>query len=141
MWFERAETERPDKFVVLLDTDASPPGQVVAPIRSGLPSRLRGIRANIQFAYAQRHLEAWYFADAQSLRRYLGRDVGSIDPSDPDALLNPKLHLRNLLGSRLYTSLVSQEIAAGLNAATVAQHSPSFRGFVAALKNGGSAAA
>ena len=141
VWFERAETERPDKFVVLLDTDASPPAEIVAPIRSALLPRLRGVEANIQFAYAQRHLEAWYFADANGLRRYLDRNIGNIDPSDPDTLQNPKQHLRNLLGSRLYTSLVSQEIAAALNAATIAQHSPSFRGFVAALKNGGSVAA
>lgn len=141
VWFERAETERPDKFVVLLDMDGSRPEEVVEPLRSALPSRLAGVDANIQFAYAQRHLEAWYFADANGLRRYLDRSIGNIDPSDPDALQNPKLHLRNLLGSRPYTSLVSQAIAAGLNAAIIAQHSPSFRGFVAALKNGGSVAA
>ena len=76
-------------------------------------------------------------ADAGGLRRYLGRDLGNPDPSQPDAILNPKLHLKQLLGSRPYTSLVSQAIAAELDATTIAQRSPSFRGFVAAVKNGG----
>ena len=137
VWFERTDNERPDKFVVLLDTDRSAPDEVLAPIRADLPTRTSDISASIQFAYAQRHLEAWYFADAKGLRRYLGRDLGDVDPSQPDALLNPKLHLRQLLGPRPYTSLVSGEIASTLDATAIAQRSASFRGFVAAVKNGG----
>ena len=76
VWFERVVNERPDKFVVLLDTDKSHPRDVLAPIRADLPPRLPDIDANIQFAYAQRHLEAWYFADSGGLRRFLGRDLG-----------------------------------------------------------------
>ena len=137
VWFEREDDARPDKFVVLLDTDGASPNDVIAPIRDGLLHRLRDIGTSIQFAVAQRHLEAWYFADAGGLRRYLGRDLGSVDPSRPDAIENPKLHLKHLLGSRPYTSLVSQAIATELDAITIAQRSPSFRGFVAAVKNGG----
>ena len=81
-------------------------------------------------------MEAWYFADAKGLRRHLGgRDLGSVDPSQP-AIVNPKLHLRNLLGPLPYTSLVAAEIAAGLEATTILEHSPSFGGFIAAVKNG-----
>lgn len=139
VWFERVPSERPDKFVVLLDTDGSRPDEVLEPIRSALPSRLRGINANIQFAYAQRHLEAWYFADANGLVRYLRRDLGNIDPTAPDALQNPKLHLKHLLqtlGSRPYTARVSEEIARQLNVGTIARHSASFCSFIAALRNG-----
>ena len=139
VWFERVPSERPDKFVVLLDTDASQPEKVLEPIRSALPSQLRGIRANIELAYAQRHLEAWYLADASGLESYLRRDVGNISRTDPDALENPKLHLKHLLrtlGGRLYTALVSEEIAARLDVAAIAQGSASFRSFIAALKNG-----
>lgn len=137
VWFEREDDARPDKFVVLLDTDGASPNEVIRPIREQLPNRLLDIGASIQFAFAQRHLEAWYFADAQGLRRYLGRDLGSVDSSQPDAIANPKLHLRHLLGSRPYTALVSGAIAAELDAAAIADRSPSFREFVAAVKNGG----
>lgn len=136
VWFERIETERPDKFVLLLDTDGAPPDEVVEPIRAALPARLYGISASVQFAYAQRHLEAWYFADASGLQRYLGRDVGNVDPAGPDAIINPKLHLKHLLDTRPYSALVSERIAAQLNVAAIMRHSASFRLFVAALKNG-----
>ena len=139
VWFERANDQRPRKFVVLLDTDTLLPEAVLKPIRATLPSRLGDIDASIHFAYAQRHLEAWYFADAKGLRQYLsGRDLGNIDPSQPDAIGNPKLHLKYLLGFRPYTAIVSQEIASRLDAAAITQRSPSFRGFVAAVRNGGS---
>ena len=137
VWFERMEDERPHKFVVLVDTDGSPPEEALAPIRNRLPDRLQDIGASIQFAYAQQHLEAWYFADARGLRQYLGRDLGAVDQSQPDAILNPKLHLKQLLGFRPYTSLVSHDIASRLDATVIAQHSASFRGFVAAVSNGG----
>ena len=136
VWFERTVDERPGKFVVLLDTDRSLPQDALAPIRAGLPSRLRDIGANIQFAYAQQHLEAWYFADPGRLRGYLGRDLGTVDPSRPDEILNPKRHLKQLLGSRPYTSLVSRDIASTLDATAIAERSPSFRGFLAAVRNG-----
>ena len=137
VWFERAEDARPGKFVVLLDTDRASPDDVIKPIQDLLQDRLRDISASIQFAFARQHLEAWYFADADGLRRYLGRDLGNADPSQPDAIVNPKLHLKHLLRPRPYTSLVSQAIAAELDADTIAQRSPSFRGFVAAVENGG----
>ena len=136
VWFERVDDARPHKFVVLLDTDASSPDVVLAPIRADLPARLRDIGASLQFAYAQPHLEAWYFADAKGLRQYLRCDLGNVDPSRPDAIRNPKRHLKQLLGSGLYTAQTSWEIAASLDAAVVAERSPSFRGFVAAVKNG-----
>ena len=136
VWFERAEDGRPGKFVILLDTDRASPDDVIKPIQDLLQDRLRDISASIQFAFARQHLEAWYFADADGLRRYLGRDLGNADPSEPDAIENPKLHLKHLLGPRPYTALVSQAIAAELDADTIARCSPSFRGFVAAVENG-----
>ena len=136
VWFERRDDERPHKFVVLVDTDASPPEEALASIRNRLPGRLQDINASIQFAYAQQHFEAWYFADARGLRYYLRRDLGAVDQSQPDAIPNPKLHLKHLLGSRIYTSLVSRDIASRLDATAIAQHSPSFRGFLAAVRNG-----
>lgn len=136
VWFERMDDERPDKFVVLLDTDRSIPQDALASIKAGLPSRLRDIDANVLFAYAQQHLEAWFFADSGGLRRFLGRDLGNVDSSQPDEILNPKQHLKHLLGPRPYTSLVSRDIASTLDAEDIAKRSPSFRGFLAAVKNG-----
>ena len=97
----------------------------------------KDVLSRIQYAYAQWHLEAWYFADAANLRRYLGgRNLGSVDTSQPDNIQNPKLHLKNLLSDETYTSRVSEEIATGLDAKTIAQRSLSFRGFLEAVKNG-----
>ena len=128
----------PDKVVVLIDIDGKDPDQELHPFKTDLPGRLsNGPPHSIQFAYAQWHLEAWYFADAEGLRGYLGGQApGHVDTSRPDDIQNPKNHLRNLLGNRRYTSLVSEEIAKSLNPQVIAQRSPSFRGFLEAVRNG-----
>ena len=128
----------PDKYVILVDTDGKEPDEVLRDLKKELPNRLGSqFRPSVQFAYAQWHLEAWYFADAMNLRRYLGgRDLGSVDTSQPDKIENPKLHLKNLLGDSFYTAGVSEEIAKTLNAETVSGRSPSFCGLLDAVKNG-----
>ena len=127
----------PDKCVILVDTDGKSPDEAIAPVRQGLQrTQLSRFSQNIKFAYAQWHLEAWYFADAANLRGYLSRDVGNINPNDPDQIQNPKHHLRQLLGDSTYTAQVSEEIAARLNPGTIAQHSSSFRIFLETIRNG-----
>ena len=134
-WY--ANPEQPDKFVILIDLDGSDPVEKLLPFKNNLPERLGSeIQANVLYAYAQWHLEAWYFADAASLREYLGKALGSVDTSRPDDIQNPKLHLKNLLYDRIYTAGVSQEIARNLDAQTIAQRSPSFRGSLDAVMNG-----
>jgi hypothetical protein len=135
-WFERI-VNPPDKFVLLVDTDGKTPEEVLKPFRSELPPRLGpGIWAQIQFAPAQWHLEAWYFADVTGLRTYLERAPGNVDASKPDEIQNPKGHLKNLLGDRVYTAVISEEIAKKLNPRTIAQRSASFNGFLEAVRNG-----
>jgi Domain of unknown function (DUF4276) len=135
-WFERIAAP-PDKFVVLVDTNGRTPDEVLRPFREQLPGRIpTKFGAQLQFACAQWHLEAWYFADNQGLRGYLERDLGSVDASKPDEIRNPKLHLKHLLGERAYTAVISEEIAKRLNAQTIAERSPSFHGFVEAVRNG-----
>lgn len=135
-WFERIAAP-PDKFVVLMDSDRNTPDQVLRPFREHLRDRIgTKIGAQLQFACAQQHLEAWYFADISGLRGYLERDPGSVDASKPDEIQNPKLHLKNLLGERAYTAVISEEIARRLNAQTISQRSPSFQGFLEAVRNG-----
>ncbi|WP_447980114.1 DUF4276 family protein [Candidatus Nitrospira bockiana] len=135
-WYENIAAP-PDKFVVLMDLDGKSPDDVIRPLQEQLPVRLGPkIQATIQYAYAQWHLEAWYFADATGLRTYLGRDLGQIDSSQPDDILNPKRHLKQLLGEQAYTAVLAEEIAKCLNARTIGQRSPSFHGFVDAVRNG-----
>ena len=135
-WYENA-VEPPNKFVVLVDINGAVPDEVLDPFKKELPRRLgENIGAIIQFAYARQHLESWYFADATNLRSYLGQALGSVDTSNPDQIENPKLHLQNLLGERIYTARTSEAIARTLDGRTIAERSPSFRGFVDALKNG-----
>ena len=117
--------------------DGADPDEVLAPFKENLPGRLGGeIRATVLYAYAQWHLEAWYFADVANLRSYLGQAPGDVDTSKPDEIQNPKLHLKNILGSRTYTARVSEEIARTLNGRVIAQRSPSFGGFLEAVVNG-----
>ena len=137
-WFANPRTP-PDKFVVLVDVDQKDPAEALHELERELPRRTKGVEARLLFAYAQQHLEAWYFADAQRLREFLGRNLGVVDTSRPDDIHNPKLHLKQLLGDRVYTSRVSEEIARGLTPATIAGRSPSFRAFSEAVENGGSA--
>ena len=142
-WYEDP-TSPPDKVVVLVDTDGKAPGDVLAPFRKDLPGRLGDdivIGTDVLYAVAQWHLEAWYFGDVMKLRGFLGRDVGSVDASKPDEIQNPKLHLKNLLGDQVYTARLSEEIARTLDAATIAQRSPSFQGFLEAVTNGSVAVA
>ena len=136
-WYERLGVCSPDKFVILLDMDGKFPDYVLEPFRA-LPERLGDeIHAAILYGCAQWHLEAWYFADAANLRDYLGgRALGKVDTSKPDEIHNPKLHLKHLLDNRVYTARVSEEIASRLNATTIAERSPSFRGFLDAVVNG-----
>ncbi len=127
----------PDKYVVLVDVDGKDPAAVLASIQAGLPLRLGAqFPASVQYAYSQWHLEAWFFADANNLRTYLGqRDLGSVDPSQPDAIENPKQHLKNLLDG-VYTARTSENIARTLDARTISQRSRSFGGFLEAVNNG-----
>lgn len=137
-WFEKLD-EPPKKFVVVVDVDRADPAVVLRPIQEGLPGHLAGVNADIQYAYARAHLEAWYFGDAQNLRGYVGKDLGSVDTSKPDEIFNPKHHLTQLLG--IYTAGISAKIAQRVDAATIAGRSPSFRVLVDAVKNGADDAA
>ena len=132
------DTPAPDKYVVLTDTDGKSPDAVLQSISSPLSQRLGGNFATaITYAYAQWHLEAWYFADAQGLRNFFGgRALGNVDASRPDGIENPKEHIKHLLGNRRYTAQVSEQIAVALDARTITQRSPSFAGFLAAVRNG-----
>lgn len=135
-WYSSLDNRTPDKFVVLLDADGKDPHTVLEPLRRNLVNRPDpNITAPILFAYAQWHLEAWFFGDSQNLRDYLERDLGSVDASNPDAIENPKLHLKHLLGGG-YTRRTSESIARVLNPQTIIGRSPSFRGFIDAVRNG-----
>lgn len=137
VWYENIY-EPPDKFIILVDTDGKTPEDALDLLESELPGRLGGeIAARIKYAYAQWHLEAWYFADEMNLRKYLGgKALGSVDTSQPDEIQNPKQHLKNLLGNQTYTARVSESVASALDPRAIAQRSPSFGGFIEAILNG-----
>lgn len=134
-WYENLDAP-PDKFVLLIDLDGADPEASLEPIRNRLSRLKGGISCDVICAYAQEHLEAWYFANAEKLREYLGRALGDVDTSRPDEIQNPKLHLKHLLGERVYTARVSEEIAKTLDAGKIAGRSPSFKKFVEAIANG-----
>ena len=136
VWYENIYCP-PQKIVLLVDVDGKTPCQVLSPLREKLDLRLPPeIKMRLQYAYAQWHLEAWYFADADNLRRYLDRSLGKVDASKPDEIQNPKLHLKHLLAPEVYTASISEEIARAVAPETIALRSPSFSGFLHALLNG-----
>ncbi|MGV8039051.1 MAG: hypothetical protein AB2L07_02895 [Thermoanaerobaculaceae bacterium] len=114
-WFDlNGRGHPPDKIVVLVDADGRTPEEAVAAL-DGLEGRLRDIPVKVLVTAAKWHLEAWFFADGKALREYLGgRNLGSVDASHPDAIHNPKAHLKNLLG-RPYTAATAEEIAGRLD--------------------------
>ena len=134
-WYESLHAPL-DKFVILIDVDHADPRTATAPFLECISRQLRGIAAPMKVAYAQQHLESWYFADSGNLKNYLGRALGNVDASRPDLINNPKQHLKNLLGNRVYNAGVSEDIAGSLDAETVAGRSPSFQGFIDAVING-----
>ena len=136
-WFA-PDDDPPAKFVVLVDVDqAAAPDEVVSPLREELSKRVSNVGAKLLFAYAQQHLEAWYFADGENLRQWLdGRSLGRVDTSSPDTIQDPKRHLSNLLGNRVYTARTSEDIAKTLDPQVIQQRSPSFRALVEAVRNG-----
>lgn len=125
----------PDKIVVLVDADDRQAAEKVADIEGPLFRSVEKIPVRVLVTAAKWHLEAWFFADQKGLRGCLGRDLGSVDASLPDAIRNPKHHLKQLLG-RPYVAGVAEEIASRLDVAEV-RRSPSFRAFEAAIRNGG----
>ena len=134
-WFSRQEADRPDKFVILVDADARTPGDAVARL-GDIVERVRPqIVVPILVVAAKWHLEAGFVADEAGLRAYLGRDLGAVDASRPDAIENPKHHLRNLLGERIYTAALAEEIARAVKPGLL-RRSPSFRAFGHAVRNG-----
>ena len=141
-WYENFSAP-PDKFVVVADADRKAPADVLRPIRDYLRGRLGGVTADIHYTCAQAHLEAWYFADVENLRAYLGRAPGSVDTSKPDEIENPKHQLTQVLLAcgRSYSARVSSEIARKLDATTIAARSPSLKNFVDAVENGSGGAA
>lgn len=137
VWSEYQYVGPPDKFVILVDVDGNQPDDTLRPFRQDFLGSLGSkVTASIQFAYAQWHLEAWFFGDSRNLRAYLRRNLGSVDTSRPDFIQNPKQHLKNLLGNVTYTSAISEAIAIQLDAQTIANHSPSFRAFLGEVRNG-----
>jgi len=134
-WYDRAETERPDKFVVLIDADGK---DVVRLLRefgdvTGSPT----ITASVRVAAAQWHLEAWFFADHHGLRKAVGRNLGRIE-RNADDIQNPKERLKSLL-EQPYTAEWAERLARAVDPSVVESRSPSFASFVAAVRNGGNA--
>ncbi len=135
-WWEKfTRGDPPDKFVVLIDADGKPAEVIMSPFREAC-AQLHDISAHCLVAAVQWHLEAWFFAHAESLREFLGKSLGAVDSSAPDAKTNPKFHHKHLL-DRPYTARIAGAIASRLTPEVIRSRSPSFAGFEESLKNGG----
>lgn len=133
-WDLHGRGESPDKFVILVDADGASLESRKEPFRE-VCERLRDIPAFRVVAAVQWHLEAWFFGDEGGLRSYLGRDLGSVDASEPDSIINPKLQLKHLLGVP-YTASVAGEIARCTSPAAIRSRSRSFAAFEQSVKDG-----
>jgi hypothetical protein len=134
-WYESLGSPlQPEKFVVLIDADGRQSLDQVQRFEETC-CHLGEIKVPCLIVVAQWHLEAWFFAHAEALREFLGRDTGNIDTSTPDSIINPKLHLKHILAEP-YTAGVAEEIAKRLSPDIIRQRSPSFASFETALRNG-----
>jgi Domain of unknown function (DUF4276) len=130
---------QPDKFVVLVDADGKDPAIVAEELANGLhATKCQEIPAHIKVVAAKWHLEAWFWADPNGLREYLGRDLGGIDTSNADGIQSPKNCLKQLLDTP-YTARVAGEIAERISAFEVRKRSLSFSLFEHAVRNGSNA--
>jgi len=135
-WYSRDYSCPPDKFVILVDADGKDPHTLVSKLEASLEkTKCQQIPVPIRVAAAKWHLEAWFWADPFGLREFLGRNLGDVDHSDPDAMTNPNYCLKQLLGEP-YTSRVAEEIAQRISLAEVRTRSSSFVLFEKALRNG-----
>jgi hypothetical protein len=134
-WWEYQGSQVPiDKVVVLADADVKTLEETLRAF-DDLERRLADLPFSVRVAAAKWHLEAWFFADAEGLRAWLGgRSLGRIQGM-PDAIPSPKVRLCNLI-AETYTSRVAESIASALSPEVIRQASPSFAGFEAAVKNG-----
>jgi len=138
VWFDlMPRGQAPQKIVVLVDADRKSVEETLAPLAGPIAERVKDLPVPVLVSAAKWHLEAWFFADSNGLRRWLGRDLGSVDPSKPDEIENPKLHLKNLLHDRgPYLASTAEEIAQSLDVREI-RRSPSFVRFEEAIRNGG----
>lgn len=85
------QAARRERWFVLrdLDTDAECAPTLVGKL---LPAPSRGMMLRI----ATRAIESWLLADARAFARFFSVPVSRI-PTDPDALLRPKIHLVDIL--------------------------------------------
>ena len=134
-WYDLSgRGQPPNKFVVLVDADGKPPDDVVAPLQA-VCAHIKDIPVACIVTAAKWHLEAWFFGDEQGLRDYLGRDLGNVDPTYPDQILDPKRHLKNLLKG-IYGRDTAEQIARKVRPSIIRTHSPSFNAFEEAIRNG-----
>ena len=123
--------------MILLDADGRDPNERLEPLQRRIGRSLDDLDLKVLYAYAQWHLEAWFFADQSGLRGYLGKNLGNVDASQPDCIRNPKLHLKGLLEGRLYTAELAERISRDLDATSITAKSGSFARFVDVVRNGG----
>lgn len=140
-WKHHAGGSEVGKIVVLHDADRRDPGAVREELESELESLLtkltnRGV--HVLVAVAKPHIEGWFYADGESLRDFLGRDLGAAGGCAPDDMENPKLHLTHLLKQRgrHYTARTAGEIASRTDPGRCRTRSPSFAAFELAVRNG-----
>jgi len=120
------------KVVLLVDADGREPAMVLQRF-SHLPARLAEL-VMVVTTVAKWHLEAWFFADGQGLRKALGKSLGRIEEAVPDDIESPKKRLKDLLGGT-YSSTDAEKIARVLSPARI-RRSPSFCALEAAVRNG-----
>ena len=138
---------RPDvdpPCVILVDTHRLSPSQAMEPVQQKVDAMVQrgdlspAARNSIRWAYAQPHLEAWFFADPSGLARYIGCDEA--DLGVPGTIRDPQGVLRGLMTQHMpgrrrnYGASRAKDIADGLDARVVLANSPSFKTLIDAIQ-------
>jgi hypothetical protein len=123
-----------DMAIVIRDADGKDPLEIEEKMRLKVQGRQYPFRLDVRFYAVPQAMDAWLLADANAISKAIqprgGKRVTKSHDT-PEALLDPKKWLRNLLADHKvgYTAAVCAEIAQEVDLQMLAEKCPRFRNF------------
>jgi hypothetical protein len=119
---------RPERILIVSDSDGQDPAQLMHAIRRRLTTKYRFPVIPLVIV---EELEAWLIADPLALERFVG--VRKNFPN-PEEVSDPKAELRRLFSVSAYTSQAAAALAAAIDLDVLRRRCPRFRAFDRALQ-------
>lgn len=120
---------RPERILVVSDSDGEDPAELVRAIRGRLTTKYRFPMIPIVIV---EELEAWLIADPSALERIVG--IKRNFPN-PEKVNDPKAALERLVSLSAYTPELARRLAGEVDLDLLRRRCPRFRAFDRALQN------